>query len=65
MAESLTLQAIVDLVMNNGLAVILVGYFIFKDYKFNQQIIAVLDKINVVLTVLQTYHRIESGEEEA
>lgn len=54
--EVLILEEIVNIIMNNGLSVVLVAYFIFKDYKFNQQIIDVLGEMKQVLAVLQTFH---------
>lgn len=50
------LEEITSIIMNNGLSVVLVGYFIFKDYKFNQQILDVLGEMKEVLACLKTYH---------
>ena len=50
------LEEITNVIMNNGLSVVLVGYFIFKDYKFNQQILDVLGEMKEVLACLKTYH---------
>ena len=50
------MEEIVNLIMNNGLSVVLVGYFIFKDYKFNNQIISVLGEVKEVLACLQAWH---------
>lgn len=60
--EVLIMEEIVTLIMNNGLSVVLVGYFIFKDYKFNQQITDVLGEIKEVLACLQTFHAREVTE---
>lgn len=53
------MQEIVDLIMNNGLSVVLVGYFIFKDYKFNGQIIDILTEVKEVLSALKVFHKVE------
>lgn len=56
------MEEIVNLIVSNGLGVVLVGYFIFKDYKFNEQIINVLGEMKEVLTALKTFHGINDGE---
>lgn len=53
------MEEIVNLIMNNGLSVVLVGYFIFKDYKFNEQILNVLGEVKEVLASLNTWHAME------
>lgn len=53
------LEEITSIIMNNGLSVVLVGYFIFKDYKFNQQILDVLGEMKEVLACLKTWHEKE------
>ena len=53
------MEDIVNLIMNNGLAAVLVAYFIFKDYKFNQSILDVLGEVKNVLVELRTWHTIE------
>lgn len=52
----MALEELVNIIMNNGLAVVLVGYFIFKDYKFNQQILDVLGEVKEVLAALKEWH---------
>jgi hypothetical protein len=54
--EVLIMEEIVNLIMNTGLSAVLVGYFIFKDYKFNQQILDVLGEMKEVLACLKTWH---------
>lgn len=57
------LEELTTLIMNNGLSVVLVGYFIFKDYKFNQQILNVLGEVKEVLACLKTWHEKESDSQ--
>lgn len=57
------MEQIVNLIMNCGLSVVLVAYFIFKDYKFNQQILDVLGEMKEVLACLKTWHEKESVSE--
>lgn len=56
------MENIINLIVSNGLGVVLVGYFIFKDYKFNEQIINVLGEMKEVLTALKTFHNISDSE---
>ncbi|MBO5870353.1 MAG: hypothetical protein J6Q89_06345 [Clostridia bacterium] len=50
------MQEIVQLIMNNGIGVVLLGYFIYKDSKWNASITSVLGEIKEVLVELRTYH---------
>ena len=47
---------LVDLATNNGLTILLVAYFLLKDWTFNNQIISTLTGIREVLVALQTWH---------
>lgn len=53
------MEAIVNLIVSNGLGVVLVGYFIYKDYKFNDKITSVLGEMKEVLAGLRELHRKE------
>jgi hypothetical protein len=55
------MEQIAEAITNYGFSAILLAWMIFKDYKFNENILAVLDKIQVVLAKLETWH---SAEEE-
>lgn len=55
----MAIEELTSLIMNNGLSVVLVGYFIFKDYKFNQQILDVLGEMKEVLACLKTFHGVD------
>lgn len=54
------IEELCNLILNNGIAVVLVGYFIYKDYKFNQQILDVLGEVKEVLASLNTWHQAEN-----
>ena len=43
----------IELITSNSLAVVIIGYFLYKDYKFNSQIIDVLGEIKEVLAVIK------------
>ena len=47
------MEEIVNLIVNNSMSVVIIAYFLFKDYKFNGQIIDVLGEIKEVLTILK------------
>ena len=53
------MEAIAEAITNYGFSVILLAWMIFKDYKFNENILSVLDKICNVLTKLETWHEAE------
>lgn len=48
------MENMVNLIMNNGMAVVIVAYFLFKDYKFNNQIVSLMGEIKEVLVSLRT-----------
>lgn len=56
-----TMNELVALLMTNGIGVVLIAYFIFKDWKFNDNIIAVLNKMNDVLVRLESWHEKEGS----
>ena len=54
------MEEIVNVIMNNGIGVVLLAYFIYKDNKFNTEITATLNSIREVLAELRTWHAKES-----
>lgn len=48
------MEGIVDLIVRNGMAVVIIAYFLFKDYKFNETIVKVLSEVKEVLVELRT-----------
>lgn len=50
---------IVNFINNTGFAVVLMAYFLIKDWKFNQSILDVLSEVKEVLTELKTWHNKE------
>lgn len=49
------MNEIVNIIVSNGMAVAIVAYFLYKDYKFNGQIIDVLGEIKEVLSVVREH----------
>ena len=50
---------IVELISTTGFAVVLMAYFLIKDWKFNEQMLAVMGEIKEVLAELKTWHTAE------
>ena len=53
------MEQIAQVISNYGMSVVLLAWMIYKDYKFNQQVLTCLDKISVVLAKLETWHNAE------
>lgn len=47
------MEEIVQLMTTYGMSVVIIGYFLYKDYKFNQTIIEVLSEVRDVLISLK------------
>ena len=47
------MENIINLIVNNGVAVVVVGYFLFTNYKFNENLIKTLTEITVTLKDIQ------------
>lgn len=47
------MENIVDLIVRNSVATVIIGYFIFKDYKTTGQMLNVLSEIREVLAVVK------------
>ena len=53
------MEEIVNLATQAGLSVVIILYFLYKDYKFNENIITVLTEVKEVLILLKEYHNVE------
>lgn len=56
------MEEIAQVISNYGMSVVLLAWLIYKDYKFNDQILSCLDKINLILARLETWHSAEEAE---
>lgn len=56
------MQEIAELVTTYGMATVIMIYFLYKDYKFNDSILQVLGEVKEVLTELKTRHASEVAE---
>ena len=60
------MEALVNLIVNNGVAVVVIAYFMFRDYKFIQNLNTNIQKmIDVIMLTDEEKRRIEKkgGEE--
>ena len=58
------MEDFINLIVNNSMAVVIMAYFLYKDYKFNDNIVNVLNEMKEVLITLKMYHKQEgSGNE--
>lgn len=57
------MEEMAQIISNNGMSVVLLAWMIYKDYKFNENILGVLEKINGVLAKLETWHNAEGVKE--
>ena len=49
------MQDLVNIIATNGMAVAIVAYFLYKDYRQTSQIITVLGEIKEVLSVVKSF----------
>lgn len=47
------MENMINLIVNNGVAIVVVGYFLFTNYKFNENLIKTLTEITVTLKDIQ------------
>lgn len=47
------MENIINLIVNNGVAIVVVAYFLFTNYKFNENLIKTLTEITVTLKDIQ------------
>lgn len=53
------MEEMVNLIVSNGMSVVIIAYFLYKDYKFNDQIVSILGEVKEVLASLKTWHEAE------
>jgi hypothetical protein len=54
-----SMNDIVNLLVNNGIAVVVVAYFMFRDYKFNNELIKTMTSIQDSLQAIN--NKIKTG----
>jgi len=56
------ISAISELISTHGFSAILMGYFLLKDWKFNEQMLNVMGEVKEVLAELRTWHAKEDSK---
>jgi hypothetical protein len=56
------MDQIAEAISNYGFSAILLAWMIFKDYKFNENILSVLNKMEALLAKLETWHTAEESQ---
>lgn len=51
---------LVNLIVNNGIAVVVVAYFLFRDYKYNATMVLLLNDIKTICEDLKNMQRREN-----
>lgn len=51
------MENLVNLIINNGIAVVVCAYFLFTNYKFNEKLVATLARINEKLDIQEEERR--------
>lgn len=49
------MEDFINLIVNNGMAVVIMAYFLYKDYKFNDNIIEVLSELKELMAVVNDH----------
>lgn len=47
------MEQLVNLIVTNGMAVVIVAYFLYKDYKYIAQVIEVLGELRELMAVIK------------
>lgn len=54
------MEELVNLIVSNSMSVVIIAYFLYKDYRFNENVLNVLTEVREVLACLKTWHETES-----
>ena len=53
------MEQIAQAITNYGFSVVLLAWMIFKDYKFNDGMVKIMQEVKEVLAELRTWHNVE------
>lgn len=59
------MNEIVNLIINSGTSAVIIAYFIFRDYKWNNQLISTLTKIEDTLKDIKGVYDYEDKQKRA
>lgn len=51
------MENLINLIVNNGIAVVVCAYFLFTNYKFNEKLVTTLARINEKLDIQEEERR--------
>ena len=54
------MENIINLIVNNGIAVVVCGYFMYTNYKFNEKLVNTLARINEKLDIQEERYKNEN-----
>lgn len=58
------MENLINLIVNNGVAVVVCGYFLFTNYRFNDKLVTTLARINEKLDIQEEERRKEKNEDD-
>lgn len=53
------MESLINLIVNNGIAVVVCGYFMYVNYKFNDKLVNTLARINEKLDIQEERYKDE------
>lgn len=53
------LMELVNVGSTYGMSIVIIAYFLYKDYRFNEQLLSVMGEVKEVLAELRTWHESE------
>lgn len=56
------MEEIAQAITNYGFSVVLLAWMLFKDYKFNDNILKIMQEVKEVLSELRTWHNAEEAQ---
>lgn len=56
------MENIINLIVNNGIAVVVCGYFMYTNYKFNDKLVSTLSAIETRLEDMEKKEALQNGK---
>lgn len=58
------MEEMINLIVSNGMAIVIIAYMLFKDFRFNETITKTLGSINETLAQLNLWHNKDGDNNE-
>lgn len=56
---------LVNLITNSGMSIVIIGYFLYRDWKYNEQLITLMSELKQTLDIFQSeIHRKRGASDE-